>query len=155
MIFSGGCYCGEVRYGLHLGSLDDARTSLCHCNSCKVCDEPAMNECALTCFRQKFFGTAFGLTAKIPKDALHMVKGHTKEHISDNGSTTLHREFCNTCGSGILEYGEDAASRYRYIMIGTLDQPDQLPPKGEFFCQNRSSWLPEVPGVFHKQKIQE
>ena len=37
MICQGGYYCGEIRYELHLSSPDDARTSLCHCHSCKVC----------------------------------------------------------------------------------------------------------------------
>lgn len=41
---------------------------------------------------------------------------------------------------------EPAEPHFRYIMTGTLDQPDALPPKGEFFCKNRSAWMPEVPG---------
>lgn len=137
-VLQGGCYCGEVRYELDLSSPDDARTSLCHCNNCK-----------------KFFGTAFGLTAKIPKDRFHLTKGHTKEHVSPNGSSTLHREFCSDCGSGILEYGEEAAAKWRYVMTGTLDDPSALPPKGEFFCKNREKWMPEVPDVFHKQEVKE
>ncbi|KAI0091420.1 Mss4-like protein [Irpex rosettiformis] len=138
MICQGGCYCGEIRYELHLGTPNEGRTSLCHCHSCK-----------------KFFGTAFGLTTKVPKEALRMMRGTTKEHVSNNGTTTLHREFCGTCGSGILEYGEEAAPKYRYIMTGTLDHPDQLPPKGEFFCKNRERWMPEIPGIFHKQEIKD
>lgn len=139
MIYPGGCYCKEIRYEIELETPDEARTSLCHCRNCK-----------------KFFGTAFGLTAKIPKDAFRVTKGQTKEHAADNGSgTVLFREFCGTCGSGILEYGEPVKDKFRYIMTGTMDDPDAFPPKGEFFCINRSKWMPEVPGIFHKQKIQE
>jgi hypothetical protein len=43
MICQGGCYCGEIRYELHLDSPDDARTSLCHCSSCKVVLRLAMS----------------------------------------------------------------------------------------------------------------
>lgn len=69
---------------------------------------------------------------------------------------------------------EQAADKFRYITYGTLDDPEQLPPKGEFFCKDRSSWMPEIPGpchqsraivqcvttnfavdLFHKQKIKE
>ena len=32
-------------------------------------------------------------------------------------------------------------------MCGTLDDPDALPPKGEFFCKARSKWMPEIPGM--------
>jgi hypothetical protein len=55
---------------------------------------------------QKWTGSAFGITTKIPKGALRITEGTTQEHVSDNGSgVMLHREFCGTCGSGILEYG--------------------------------------------------
>ena len=105
---------------------------------------------------EKFFGTAFGLTAKVAVSAFKYTAGTPKEHVADNGSgTLLYREFCSTCGSGILEYGEAAKDRFRYIMTGTMDQTDALPPKGEFFCSNRSSWMPEIPGIFHKQAIKE
>ena len=59
-------------------------------------------------FRQKFFGTGFGLTTKVPKDSFKITQGSLKEHISDNGATVLYREFCERCGTGILEYGVSA-----------------------------------------------
>ncbi|EIT75047.1 Mss4-like protein [Aspergillus flavus] len=87
--YPGSCYCRDIEYELSLASPDDARTSLCHCKSCK-----------------KAFGTNYGLTAKIPKDALRLIKGAPKEHVADNGSGSLiHREFCSNCGSFICEYG--------------------------------------------------
>lgn len=87
--YTGSCYCRNIRYEISLDSPDDARTSLCHCSNCK-----------------KAFGTNYGLTAKIPKDALRLTAGKPKEHVGDNGSgSLLHREFCDNCGSFILEYG--------------------------------------------------
>jgi hypothetical protein len=54
----------------------------------------------------KAFGTNYGLTAKVPKDAFHLTKGQPKEHAGDNGSgATIYRHFCDTCGSFILEFG--------------------------------------------------
>ena len=86
---TGSCYCRNITYKVSLNSRDDARTSLCHCRNCK-----------------KAFGTNYGLTAKIPKDALKITRGKTKEHSADNGSgMVIHREFCDHCGSFILEYG--------------------------------------------------
>lgn len=35
--------------------------------------------------------------------------------------------------------------KFRYIVVGSLDDPEALPPKGEFFCKDRVSWMPEVP----------
>ncbi|KAK3169544.1 hypothetical protein OEA41_008928 [Lepraria neglecta] len=138
--YKGGCYCGELKYTVDI-SPDDARTSLCHCKNCK-----------------KFFGTAFGLTTKVPISSFSYTSDSKKPtiHEADNGSgTMLHREFCPTCGSGILEVGEPAMKDFRYIMTGTLDHPGDLPPKGEFFCRRREKWMPEVPGIFHKQEIKE
>ena len=45
------------------------------------------------------------MTSKVKRDAFKVVQGQTKEHVSDNGvGKQLHREFCPTCGSGILEW---------------------------------------------------
>jgi hypothetical protein len=135
---SGGCYCGSIRYQISLDSLDDARTSLCHCKNCK-----------------KFFGSAFGLTAKIPDSAFEVTQGTPKVHEADNGTgTMLHREFCAECGSGLLEYAMPQKGS-TYIAVGTLDEPGKLPPKGEFFTKRREEWMPEVPGCFQKREIKE
>ena len=32
------------------------------------------------------------------------------------------------------------------MTVGSLDDPEALPPKGEFFCKTRASWMPEIPG---------
>lgn len=131
MQLTGSCYCRALTYTLTLDSADDARTSLCHCKNCK-----------------KAFGTNYGLTAKVAKDAFKYTSDKKpKEHKMDNGSgTQLYREFCDNCGSFILEYGEPAKDKFRYICVGSLDEPGALPPKGEFFCKNREKWMPEIPG---------
>ncbi|MCJ1248836.1 hypothetical protein MMC30_006057 [Trapelia coarctata] len=105
-------------------------------------------------YLQKFFGTNYGLTVKIPRSAFTVTAGKPVVHMSDNGTTQLHREFCGTCGSGILEFGGNAGD-FTYITYGTLDEPEKVPPKGEFFCKYRDKWMPEVPDVFHKQELKE
>jgi hypothetical protein len=32
-------------------------------------------------------------------------------------------------------------------MYGTIDKPNGLDPKGEFFCKYREKWMPEIPGT--------
>ncbi|KAI0696479.1 DUF636 domain protein [Cerioporus squamosus] len=136
---TGSCYCRNLEYVVNLNSKDEARTSLCHCRNCK-----------------KAFGGNYGLTAKVPKDSFKYTKGKPKEHAADNGSgTTLYREFCDNCGSFILEYGEEAKEHSRYICVGSLDDPEALPPKGEFFTKDRLSWMPQVPNTFQKKEIKE
>lgn len=141
MVYTGACYCKAIQYQINIASPDEARTSLCHCHNCK-----------------RFFGTAFGLTTKIPVKAFSYTSDSAKPtvHEADNGSgSLLHREFCAKCGTGILEYGAGATNSFRYVMTGTLDDPSALPPKGEFFCIHREKWMPEIPGIFHKDRVQD
>ncbi|KAH8803663.1 Mss4-like protein [Xylogone sp. PMI_703] len=137
--YTGSCYCHKVQYEIDLSSPDDARTSLCHCSNCK-----------------KFTGGPFGITTKIKKNSFRITQGDLKEHLSDNGSgSQLHRKFCDECGTGILEYGEHAGDSI-YIFHGTLDDPNALPPKGEFFTKVKEPWLPEFTSLdFHKKEIHD
>ncbi|KAK4057070.1 hypothetical protein OIO90_001970 [Microbotryomycetes sp. JL221] len=77
---------------------------------------------------KRFFGGPFGTTTKTPLDALRFTKGETKKH---------HR----------------AKDSHRYMNWGTFDDCEKINPKGEFFCGERSSWMREIPGLFHKDKI--
>jgi hypothetical protein len=58
-------------------------------------------------------------------------------------------------------------------MYGTIDKPEGLDPKGEFFCRYREEWMPEIKGkisifddgecdinvlwigIFHKQELKQ
>jgi hypothetical protein len=42
---------------------------------------------------------------------------------------------------------KENAGDFTYIMYGSLDEPEELPPKGEFFCKSRDGWMPEIPGL--------
>jgi hypothetical protein len=138
MIYPGGCFCEQVRYEINLKSPDDARMSICHCKNCK-----------------KFTGSECGITAKIPRSTFRLTRGEIKKHQKDNGSgTLLTREFCGTCGSGIAEYGANAGDN-TYIFYGSLDVPDELPPKVEYFCKYRATWMPAVPGLPQKREVKE
>ncbi|PKY01759.1 DUF636 domain protein [Aspergillus campestris IBT 28561] len=134
--YPGSCFCRNIEYQLTLASPDDARTSLCHCRNCK-----------------KAFGANYGLTAKVSKDAVSITKGTPKEHVT-NDEGAVHRAFCDTCGSFIWEYGDAVKDKFRYICVGSLDDPEALPPKGEFFCRSRASWMPEIPGEWTVDGLQ-
>lgn len=118
---TGTCTCRKLQYTVKLDSADTARTSLCHCSSCK-----------------KAFGTNFGLTSKvcryeyapfllgrvatrtnytvkpvvlrtsrqlttqIPIESFKYNQGEPKLFKQQNGVV---REFCGNCGSFTCEYG--------------------------------------------------
>ncbi|KAK8162450.1 Mss4-like protein, partial [Phyllosticta citrichinensis] len=110
MKLTGSCCCRAITYEINLQSANDTRTSLCHCKNCK-----------------KAFGTNYSLTAKIPHEAFKYTQSKPKEHAADNDSgTAIYREFCDTCGSFILEYGEAAEFDSRYVCVGSLDDPEAL-----------------------------
>ncbi|GKT83772.1 DUF636 domain protein [Colletotrichum tofieldiae] len=123
---NGRCVCSKLQYSAKLDSPDDARTSLCHCSSCK-----------------RAFGANYGLTTKVPLEGFSYTKGTPKRFRQENG---VIREFSDNCGAFLCEYGEQAADTFRYIMWGTFDEPDKVPPKGEFFCSQREGWMPQIGG---------
>lgn len=49
-------------------------------------------------------------------------------------------------GRVMTDYVQDAVKeQFRYVCVGSLDDAEALPPKGEFFCGSRASWMPEIP----------
>lgn len=49
---------------------------------------------------------------------------------------------------------EQARDIFRSVVLGSLDEPSALPPKGEWYCSQREDWMPVIPGKlaqFHKQ----
>jgi hypothetical protein len=52
-------------------------------------------------------------------------------------------------GASLNTAQETAASEWRYLVVGSLDDTEALPPKGEFFCRDRASWMPEISSEFN------
>lgn len=152
MTLEGRCVCSKLQYSAKLDSADDARTSLC---------------------RKRTFGTNYGLTTKVSSRSLCLRRNGTRSHLlesepngtgsrspwkasptrkaSPRGSTFKQdngvvREFCDTCGACVCEYGEQADDEFRYVVWETFDEPDKVPPKGEFFCSRREGWMSEIEG---------
>ncbi|KJZ76910.1 hypothetical protein HIM_03787 [Hirsutella minnesotensis 3608] len=95
-----------------------------------------------------------------PLSAFQYIKGAPRTYKQENGVV---REFCEKCGAFICEYGlmtdsvnlqEQAADKFRYVMWGTFDEPEKVPPKGEFFCQQRVQWMPEIRGMASRRLIE-
>jgi hypothetical protein len=72
---------------------------------------------------QKFFGTGFGATTKLPTSSFTYTSSlKPTHHKSPNGpDSTLHREFCPKCGTAILEYGQQAEGKNVYVVYGCFD----------------------------------
>ena len=114
---AGGCLCGAVRY-VATGAPLNVR--VCHCITCR-----------------RITGSAFFARAQFPRDAV-TVTGETAGHLS---SEDLVRRFCPTCGSVLFADRGDLLS----VSLGTLNDPDALPPQAQVFVSRQVAWLPLDP----------
>ncbi|KAF9552283.1 hypothetical protein CPC08DRAFT_714759 [Agrocybe pediades] len=140
--YTGKCYCGEVKWKIELSDPKEGRTSLCHCLNCK-----------------KFFGTEYGITTKVPWNSFSLFPDskQPKKHVSSNEGRVLTREFCETCGSPIREWGGAAEGHFTYVCYGGLDDEGrkELPPTAEFWLRRREEWCRDILGddVYRQEEL--
>lgn len=127
MTWSGGCFCGAVRYQV-TGEISDATT--CHCRTCRrVSGAPAVS----------WFTVALG--------GFQLLSGEPAELRS---SAHVTRTFCAACGTA-LTYRSDDAPGELDITLCSLDQPEALAPADHTQTSYRLPWdiigdgLPQYP----------
>ena len=109
---SGGCACGAVRYRL---SSEPTEPSICHCRMC-----------------QKAFGSYVAPLASVPAADLTWTRGEPGVFRS---SEAVERGFCRDCGTP-LTYNVVEQDKIS-ISIGSLDDPDQVPPSLAYGLQGK------------------
>jgi len=112
---AGGCYCGRIRYQI---AQAPGATGICHCKSCR-----------LTAGAESV-GWAVNFT-----EDFAFTKGQPRAFRS---SKNVERAFCGDCGT-TLTYRRDSRNLVD-VTLATLDDPEQLPPTQETWCQDRVSW---------------
>lgn len=114
---TGGCLCGDVRYGAN-GS--PVLVEFCHCQSCRRgAGAPLV---AWAAFRR----AEFGATA-----------GNVTAYESSPGVV---RTFCGRCGTS-LTLADDRFSDEIYVSVGSFDDPESLPPEFHIWRVQRLSWI--------------
>lgn len=127
----GGCDCGTVRYRMEAAPL------FVHCCHCRWC--------------QRESGASFALNAMIEADRVTEL-GAPPELVntpSESGSGQLIAR-CPKCKVAVWSNYAGAGPLIKFIRVGTLDNPDLLPPDIHIFTASRQPWvvLPEnVPAV--------
>jgi len=114
--YSGGCQCGAVRYALY--ALPE-QAHLCHCRMC-----------------QKAVGNAFAALAPIRLEDFAWTKGTPAVFLS---SSAAERGFCSACGTPLFFRYVD--SEWIDVTIGSLDDPEHVPPELHYGAESRLSWL--------------
>ena len=118
----GGCACGAVRYRMH------TRPLFVHCCHCRWC--------------QRESGSAFALNAMIETDRLERLAG-TPELVDTPSASGRGQKFlrCPTCRIAVWSHYAGAGTAVAFVRVGTLDDPDALPPDVHIFTSSKQPWV--------------
>ena len=120
--FEGGCTCRHVRYRM------TSRPMFVHCCHCRWC--------------QRETGTAFALNAMIEADRVELLSGEVELVDTPSASGKGQRIWrCPTCRVAVWSNYAGAGDGVRFIRVGTLDEPDRLPPDIHIFTMSKLPWV--------------
>ena len=122
----GGCDCKAVRYRLESTPL------FVHCCHCRWC--------------QRESGASFALNAMIEADRVTNL-GVEPEVVDTPSDSGLGQKVarCPKCRVAVWSNYAGAGPIVKFVRVGTLDNPDALPPDIHIFTQSKQPWvvLPE------------
>lgn len=134
----GGCDCRTVRYRLESPPL------FVHCCHCRWC--------------QRESGASFALNAMIEADRVTLLAG-TPE-VGDTPSASGKGQKiarCPQCRVALWSNYSGAGPSVRFVRVGTLDEPDHLPPDIHIFTASKQPWVvlpegtPAVPAYYDRK----
>ena len=124
----GHCTCGEVRY------LMTSRPLFVNCCHCRWC--------------QRETGASFALNAMIEADRVIVLRGEPA--IVDTPSNSGKGQKiarCPKCRVALWSNYAGSGEAIRFVRVGTLDDPDRLPPDIHIFTGSKQPWIVLPPGV--------
>jgi hypothetical protein len=124
----GHCTCGAVRYRMLNKPL------FVHCCHCRWC--------------QRESGASFALNAMIEADRIEVLAG-TPEIVNTPSNSGKGQKIsrCPTCKVALWSNYAGAGDSVRFVRVGTLDQPDQLPPDIHIFTASKQPWVVLPAGI--------
>jgi hypothetical protein len=130
-IHEGRCTCRALRYRMTSGPM------VVHCCHCRWC--------------QRETGAAFALNALIESERLQLLQGEVElvDTPSASGAGQLIAR-CPKCKVALWSHYAAAGRKVSFVRVGTLDEPDRLPPDIHIFTMSKQPWviLPDgVPAV--------
>ncbi len=137
--FAGGCTCRAVRYRLTSAPL------FVHCCHCRWC--------------QRETGSAFALNALIEAERVQVLAGEVRIVDTPSNSGKGQRiARCPTCQIAVWSHYAGAGDAIRFVRVGTLDEPDRLPPDIHIFTASKQPWVvlasgaPAVPEYYRSSE---
>ena len=120
--FDGGCTCRAVRYRML------SRPMIVHCCHCRYC--------------QRETGASFALNALIEADRVQLTAAAPECVDTPSASGKGQKIFrCPTCRVAVWSNYAGAGPALRFIRVGTLDEPDRLPPDIHIFTASKQPWI--------------
>jgi hypothetical protein len=124
----GGCTCREVRYRMTTPPL------FVHCCHCRWC--------------QRESGASFALNAMIEADRVLLLKGEVDVVDTPSNSGKGQKiSRCPRCRIAVWSNYAGAGDSVHFVRVGTLDQPDRLPPDIHIFTASKQPWVVLPPGT--------
>jgi len=127
-VHDGVCTCRTVRYRM------TSRPMFVHCCHCRWC--------------QRETGSAFALNALIEADRVLLLQGQVEVvNTPSNSGRGQKIARCATCRIALWSHYAGAGDALRFVRVGTLDEPDRLPPDIHIFTMSRQPWVLLAPGT--------
>ncbi|MCL2906999.1 GFA family protein [Shewanella fodinae] len=122
----GGCDCGFIRYRLNCKPL------IVHCCHCSWC--------------QRETGSAFAVNAMVESEQVELLQGEP-ELINTPSASGQGQQIarCPKCHVALWSHYAGSGPLTKFVRVGTLDQPQVLPPDVHIFTSTKQPWviLPE------------
>jgi hypothetical protein len=135
----GGCTCRFVRFRL------TTRPLFVHCCHCRWC--------------QRETGSSFALNAMIEADRLQLLEGELDVVNTPSKSGKGQKiSRCPRCRIAVWSNYAGAGDAICFVRVGTLDEPDRLPPDIHIFAASKQPWVllpPDTPAVTEYYKAAE
>ncbi len=124
----GGCTCRQVRYRLHGMPM---MVHACHCRWC-----------------QRETGTAFALNALYEAEHVEHTAAGPEVIVTPSASGKGQKiARCPNCRVAIWSNYSGAGDAARFVRVGTLDEPDLLPPDIHIFIESKQPWVTLPPAA--------
>jgi hypothetical protein len=110
-----------------------------HCCHCRWC--------------QRETGASFALNAMIEADRVVLLAGKPEVVLTpSNNGKGQKISRCPVCRIAVWSNYPGAGDAVRFVRVGTLDEPDRLPPDVHIFTMSKQPWVILPPGVaaFHE-----
>jgi hypothetical protein len=132
----GGCTCRAVRYRL------TSKPLFVHCCHCRWC--------------QRETGSAFVINAMIEADRVVLLNGAPEVVLTPSLSGRGQKiARCSVCRVALWSNYPGAGDAVRFVRVGTLDDPDALPPDIHIFTMSKQPWVVLPPGALAVEEYYE